>query len=132
MTRMHLARRTLLGLLAAALLVLASGSRPAQAGGKAPDTFVLNYCWGAGWPSFGVCPSATLTLYANHTVIAVDGATGDTGSGQWSTGKKASTISFVFPGATYAGAQVSPGCYQGTMTSPNIYGGGTWAGCYVP
>ena len=66
----------------------------------------------------------------NGTVSAVDSQSGATGTGRWSTPPRG-RITFTFPGATYTGSEVGSGCYQGTMTSPNIYGGGTWAGCYT-
>jgi hypothetical protein len=88
---------------------------------------------GAGWPSYDVCPEATLTLYSNGNVVAVDSASGATGSGRWSSSRRGRTltISFTFPGVTCSGTGTTSGCYQGAMSSPNVGGGGTWAGCYA-
>jgi len=120
---------TALAIGAITLAIVGWNARVAHAA-KAPQSFALNYCWGTGWPSFNVCPAATLSLYANHTAVAVDQASSATNTGTWSTGRR-STITFTFPGAVYSGSLVSPACYQGTMTSPNVFGGGTWAGCFV-
>ena len=115
---------------AATLIVLGLGFRTADAA-RSPRMFQMNYCWGTGWPSFAVCPAATLSLYSNGTVYAVDAESGATGTGRWSTPRHG-RITFTFPGVTYTGSAVSSGCYQGTMTSPNVGGGGSWAGCYTP
>jgi hypothetical protein len=118
--------------LAAAILLVGLTLPLAAHAASFPRSFTLNYCWGTGWPSFSACPEADLTLYANHSVLAVDQATGDTGTGQWSTAQGGKRITLTFPGVTYEGTRTTSSCYQGTMTSPNVAGGGTWAGCYVP
>lgn len=122
----------LISSLAAAVVMLGLCLPNTSPAASRPQVIHINYCWGAGWPSFAACPDATLTLYSNHTVVAVDSASGATGSGRWSSGRvgRRSTLTFTFPGVTYSGTQTTGSCYQGTMASPNIGGGGTWAGCY--
>jgi hypothetical protein len=117
--------------LTAALLILGLGLPIASDAASRPRVFSVNYCWGTGWPSYDVCPEATLTLYSNGNVVAVDSASGATGSGRWSSGRHGRTITFTFPGVTYSGTQTTSGCYEGTMSSPNVGGGGSWAGCYA-
>jgi hypothetical protein len=126
-------------LLVALSMVLAFvGTAPsAQAGPRAvtSKTFVINYSWGGIPPGgdWNLAPSATLTLYSNGTVDVEDFGTTYSNVGTWKTARGGRTMTIrLNSGAVYTGTRLGDGSYEGTMTSPNVYGGGNWIGEYVP